>query len=36
VKSVKKSHRSVHKAKRAIKVEVGGSRGHTHTAVVHI
>ncbi|TYB69204.1 polysaccharide lyase 8 family protein [Nonomuraea sp. PA05] len=36
VKSVKEKDRGVRRAKRAIKVEVGGSRGHTHTAVVGI
>ncbi|MFB4278618.1 MULTISPECIES: polysaccharide lyase 8 family protein [unclassified Nonomuraea] len=36
VKSVKESDRSVRKAKEAVKVEVGGSRGHAHTAVVHL
>nr|SBO99908.1 putative secreted lyase [Nonomuraea gerenzanensis] len=36
VKSIKEKDRSVRRAKRAIKVEVGGSRGHAHTAVVGI
>ncbi|WP_344473085.1 polysaccharide lyase 8 family protein [Nonomuraea monospora] len=36
VKSVKEKDRGVRRAKRAIKVEVGGSRGHTRTAVVAI
>ncbi|MEV0353310.1 polysaccharide lyase 8 family protein [Nonomuraea sp. NPDC050680] len=36
VKSVGKSDRGVRKSKRAVKVEVGRSRGHAHTAVVHV
>ncbi len=36
VRSVKDSDRGVRKAKSAIKVEVGGSRGHAHTAIVHV
>ncbi|GGP07617.1 polysaccharide lyase 8 family protein [Nonomuraea glycinis] len=36
VRSVKDNDRSVRKAKSAIKVEVGGSRGHAHTAIVHV
>ncbi|MEU7834915.1 polysaccharide lyase 8 family protein [Nonomuraea sp. NPDC049129] len=36
VKSVKKSDRGVRKSKRSVKVEVGRSRGHAHTAVVHV
>ncbi|MFC4121493.1 polysaccharide lyase 8 family protein [Nonomuraea zeae] len=36
VKSVKEGGRSVRRAKRAVKVEVGGSRGHGHTAVVRV
>ncbi len=36
VKSVKESDRGVRKAKRAIKVDVGGSRGHARTAVVRV
>ena len=36
VKSVKESDRRVRKAKHAVKVKVGGSRGHAHTAVVRV
>ncbi|MDX3109641.1 polysaccharide lyase 8 family protein [Nonomuraea angiospora] len=36
VKSVKESDRSVRRSKKAVKVEVGGSRGHAHTAVVRV
>ncbi|AQZ71379.1 hypothetical protein BKM31_55970 [[Actinomadura] parvosata subsp. kistnae] len=36
VRSVKKGDRGVRRAKRALKVEVGDSRGHGHTAVVRV
>ncbi|MFF3441974.1 polysaccharide lyase 8 family protein [Streptosporangium sp. NPDC002721] len=36
VKSVKESDRSVRRARKALKVEVGGSRGHAHTAEVRV
>uniref|UniRef100_UPI001FE70A56 polysaccharide lyase family 8 super-sandwich domain-containing protein n=1 Tax=Nonomuraea rhizosphaerae TaxID=2665663 RepID=UPI001FE70A56 len=36
VKSVGKSDRGVRRSKRAVKVEVGGSRGHARTAVVRV
>jgi len=36
VKSVRESDRSVRKARGALKVEVGGSRGHAHTAEVWV
>jgi hyaluronate lyase len=36
VKSVKEGDRGVRRAKSAVKVEVGGSRGHTHTALVRV
>jgi hyaluronate lyase len=36
VRSVKEGDRGVRRAKRAIKVELGGSRGHARTAVVRV
>ncbi|GAA3585682.1 polysaccharide lyase 8 family protein [Nonomuraea rosea] len=36
VRSVAESDRGVRKSKRAVKVELGGSRGHARTAVVHV
>ncbi|MCF6475974.1 hypothetical protein FAF44_47695 [Nonomuraea sp. MG754425] len=36
VKSVKDGDRGVRRAKKAVKVEVGGSRGHARTAVVRV
>ncbi|WP_043625720.1 polysaccharide lyase 8 family protein [Nonomuraea candida] len=36
VKSVRERDRGVRRAKKAIKVEVGGSRGHTRAAVVRV
>ncbi|MEU8039483.1 polysaccharide lyase 8 family protein [Streptosporangium sp. NPDC049078] len=36
VKSVRESDRSVRKARGALRVEVGGSRGHAHTAEVWV
>ncbi|MEV0618380.1 polysaccharide lyase 8 family protein [Nonomuraea sp. NPDC050404] len=36
VRSIEKSDRGVRKAKRSVKVELGGSRGHAHTAVLRV
>lgn len=36
VRSIERGDRSVRRSKRAIKVEVGGSRGHAHTAIVRV
>ncbi|RSN09342.1 hypothetical protein DMB42_18735 [Nonomuraea sp. WAC 01424] len=36
VRSVKEADRGVRRSKRAVKVEVGGSRGHARTAVVRV
>ncbi len=36
VRSVRESDRSVRRARAALKVEVGGSRGHAHTAEVRV
>ncbi|MFI7465366.1 polysaccharide lyase 8 family protein [Nonomuraea sp. NPDC049646] len=36
VRSVKEGDRGVRRSKRAVKIEVGGSRGHTRTAVLRV